>query len=154
VISLGTLALLRHPDQLAKLMADQSLVPGTVEELLRYLSIVEAGFRVAMADIEVGDTVIPAGDAVVTVAGSANRDDAAFAHADDFDITRNARHHVAFGYGIHQCLGQNLARSELEIVFGTLFGRMPGLRLAVPLDEVPFKDDSTIYGVRGLPVTW
>lgn len=154
VISLGTLALLRHPDQLAKLMADQTLVPGTVEELLRYLSIVEAGFRVATADIEVGDTVIRAGDAVVTVAGSANRDDTAFAHADDFDITRNARHHVAFGYGVHQCLGQNLARSELEVVFGTLFGRMPELRLAVPLDEVPFKNDSTIYGVRGLPVTW
>ncbi|HKN96628.1 MAG TPA: cytochrome P450 [Pseudonocardiaceae bacterium] len=154
VISLGTLALLRHPDQLAKLMADPSLVPSTVEELLRYLSIVESGFRVATADIEVGDTVIRAGEPLITIAGSANRDDTAFEHADDFDITRNARHHVAFGYGIHQCLGQNLARSELEVVFRTLFQRMPGLRLAVPLDDVPFKDDSTIYGVHGLPVTW
>ncbi|HEX5119279.1 MAG TPA: cytochrome P450 [Pseudonocardiaceae bacterium] len=154
VISLGTLALLQHPDQLARLMADPSLVTGTVEELLRYLSIVEAGFRVALADIEVGDTVIRAGEALVTIAGSANRDDAAFEHADEFDITRGARHHVSFGYGIHQCLGQNLARTELEVAFRTLFRRMPGLRLAVPVDEVPFKDDSTIYGVNALPVTW
>jgi cytochrome P450 len=154
VISLGTLALLRHPDQLAKLTADPSLVSGTVEELLRFLSIVEAGFRVATDDIEVGGTVIRAGDALVTVAGSANRDGAAFEHADELDVTRSARHHVSFGYGIHQCLGQNLARTELEVVFRTLFRRMPGLRIAVPVEEVPFKDDSTIYGVNGLPVTW
>ncbi|HEX3650162.1 MAG TPA: cytochrome P450, partial [Pseudonocardiaceae bacterium] len=88
VISLGTLALLQHPDQLAKLIADPSLVPGTAEELLRFLSIVESGFRVATADIEVGGTVIRAGEALVTVAGSANRDDAVFERPDEFDITR------------------------------------------------------------------
>lgn len=154
VISLGTLALLRHPDQLAALRADRSLIPGAVEEMLRYLSIVEAGFRVATADIELAGTVIKAGDGVIALAGSANRDDSAFTDPDRFDVTRGARHHVSFGYGIHQCLGQNLARMELEVVFGALFDRVPGLRLAVPVTEVPFKDDSVIYGVRALPVTW
>jgi cytochrome P450 len=154
VISLGTLALLQHPAQLAALRADESLVPTAVEELLRYVSIVEAGFRVAIEDIEIEGTVIKAGDGVIALAGSANRDKAAFEEPDGLDITRAARHHVSFGYGIHQCLGQNLARMELDIVFRTLFQRIPELRLAVPLAEVPFKDDSVIYGLHRLPVTW
>ncbi|HEX5403444.1 MAG TPA: cytochrome P450 [Pseudonocardiaceae bacterium] len=154
VISLGTMALLRHPEQLAALTADPSLIPSAIEEMLRFLNIVEAGFRVATADIELGGTVIRAGDGLIALAGSANRDSGAFDQPDDFDVTRGARHHVAFGYGIHQCLGQNLARMELEIVFGTLFRRMPGLRMAVPMADVPFKDDSFIYGVHSLPVTW
>jgi cytochrome P450 len=154
VISLGTMALLQHSDQLAALTADSSLIPSAIEEMLRFLTIVEAGFRVATEDIELAGTVIKAGDGLIALAGSANRDDSAFEHADDFDVTRGARHHVAFGYGIHQCLGQNLARMELEIVFSTLFRRLPGLRLAVPIADVPFKDDAFIYGVHSLPVTW
>jgi cytochrome P450 len=154
VISLGTMALLQHPDQLAALTADPSLLPSAIEEMLRFLNIVEAGFRVATADIELAGTVIRAGEGLIALAGSANRDDTTFEHADDFDVARGARNHVAFGYGIHQCLGQNLARMELEIVFGTLLRRMPGLRMAVPMTDVPFKDDSVIYGVHALPVTW
>jgi cytochrome P450 len=154
VISLGTLALLEHPDQLAALKADPALIPNAVEEMLRFLNIVEAGFRVALADIEIEGTVIKAGEGLVALAATANRDEAAFEQPDGFDITRGARHHVAFGYGIHQCLGQNLARTELAMVFGTLFRRIPGLRLAVPMTEVPLKNDSFIYGVNELPVTW
>jgi cytochrome P450 len=154
VISLGTLALLQNPEQLAALRADESLVPGAVEELLRYVSIVEAGFRTATEDIEIDGTVIKAGEGVIALAGSANRDKAAFDQPDELNIARGARHHVSFGYGIHQCLGQNLARMELDIVFRTLFRRIPGLRMAVPMADVPFKDDSVIYGVHALPVTW
>lgn len=154
VISLGTLALLQHPDQLDAIKADPSLIPNAVEELLRYLTIVEAGFRVALEDIDMDGTVIRAGDALIALAMTANRDGSTFEQADEFDIKRGARHHVAFGYGVHQCLGQNLARTELETVFGTLFRRIPGLRLAVDIDDVPLKKDTFIYGVHGLPVTW
>lgn len=154
VIGLGTLALLEHPDQLTALTADPELVPAAVEEMLRYLNIVEAGFRVATADIEIAGTVIPAGDGLVALAASANRDDSAFGHSGVFDIERGARHHVAFGYGIHQCLGQNLARMELDVVFRRLFRRIPGLHLAIPVADLPFKGDSIVYGVHELPVTW
>ncbi|HYS37263.1 MAG TPA: cytochrome P450 [Pseudonocardiaceae bacterium] len=154
VIALGTLALLEHPDQLAALTADPELVPAAVEEMLRYLNIVEAGFRVATADIEIAGTVIRAGEGLVALAASANRDDSAFGHSGVFDVARGARHHVAFGYGIHQCLGQNLARMELDVVFRNLFRRMPGLHLAIPVADLPFKADSFVYGVHELPVTW
>ncbi|HEY3608601.1 MAG TPA: cytochrome P450 [Pseudonocardiaceae bacterium] len=154
VIALGTLALLEHPDQLAALTADPESVPAAVEEMLRYLNIVEAGFRVATADIEIAGTVIRAGEGLVALAASANRDDSAFGHSGVFDIARGARHHVAFGYGIHQCLGQNLARMELDVVFRNLFRRIPGLHLAIPVADLPFKADSFVYGVHELPVTW
>jgi cytochrome P450 len=154
VIALGTLALLENPAQLSALTGDPTLVPRAVEEMLRYLTIVEAGFRVAVEDIEIAGQVIRAGEGLVALGASANRDEEAFDHADDLDITRSGRHHVAFGYGIHQCLGQNLARMELEIVFETLFRRIPDLRLAVPTSEIPFKDDAAVYGVYELPVTW
>ena len=74
--------------------------------------------------------------------------------ADEVDLERGARNHIAFGYGAHQCLGQNLARVELQVVFDTLFARIPTLRVAVPLAELPVKDDATIYGLHALPVTW
>jgi len=154
VIALGTLALLEHPDQRAALVTDPDLAPVAVEELLRYLTIVEAGSRVAMADIDIAGTTIKAGEGLIALGASANRDAAAFGHPDDFDIERGARHHVAFGYGIHQCLGQNLARTELDVVFRTLFARIPGLRLAVDVADLPFKDDAFIYGVYELPVSW
>jgi cytochrome P450 len=154
VIALGTLALVENPEQLTALTTDAALVPQAVEEMLRYLTIVEAGFRVATEDIEIAGQVIKAGEGLVALGASANRDEEAFAHADEFDITRGGRHHVAFGYGIHQCLGQNLARMELEIVFETLFQKIPGLRPAVPVAQLPFKDDAAIYGLYELPVTW
>ncbi|HEX4722916.1 MAG TPA: cytochrome P450 [Pseudonocardiaceae bacterium] len=154
VIALGTLALLEHPAQRAALVADPDLAPAAVEEMLRYLTIVEAGFRVATADIELAGTTIKAGEGIVALGASANRDAVAFGHPDELDITRSARHHVAFGYGIHQCLGQNLARTELDVVFRQLFRRIPNLKLAVDLAEVSFKNDALIYGVYELPVTW
>jgi cytochrome P450 len=122
MIALGTLALLEHPDQLAALRAadDQELVAGAVEELLRYLTIVHSGLRrIALADIQIGDQTIRAGDGVVIAIDAGNRDEQAFADPDRLDVHRDARQHVAFGFGVHQCLGQPLARAELQVVYGT-----------------------------------
>ncbi|MGP3937464.1 cytochrome P450 [Nonomuraea sp. KM88] len=155
MISLGTLALLENPDLLAELQADPTLMPGAVEELLRYFTIVDqATSRVATRDMEVDGVLIRAGEGVIAAASSANRDPRAFEDPDTLDIHRSARGHLAFGFGIHQCLGQNLARLELEIVYTTLFRRVPGLRPAVPFDELPFKQDANVYGLHRLPVTW
>ncbi|MFE9425679.1 cytochrome P450 [Kitasatospora sp. NPDC006697] len=156
MISLGVLGLLEHPDQLAAVKADPELLPGAVEELLRFFSISDSGTaRVALADIELGGVTIKAGEGILPLNNAANHDEAVFPDPDTLDIRREeARSHLAFGYGIHQCIGQNLARIELEIVYGTLFRRIPGLRLAVPFDELGFKDEALVYGVRRLPVTW
>src|SRR5205807_962733 len=113
MISLGTVALLENPDQLAAVRDDPALLPQAVEELLRYFSIVDqAGSRTALEDIEIGGVLIRAGDGVITLGASANWDERAFERPGDLDVRRGARHHVAFGYGAHQCLGQNLARLE------------------------------------------
>ncbi|MFE5299630.1 cytochrome P450 [Streptomyces sp. NPDC056632] len=154
MISLSTYTLLRHPDRLAELRADPALVPTAVEELLRFLSIADGMLRVAREDVEVGDTVIRAGEGVVFSTSVINRDDAVYPEPDSLDWARSARHHVAFGFGIHQCLGQNLARAELEIALGTLLRRLPGLRLAAPAEEIPFKPGDTIQGMLELPVAW
>jgi cytochrome P450 len=155
MISLGVLALLERPEQLAALLADPSGTPMAVEELLRYFTIVEFGnSRVATDDVELAGTTIRAGEAVVSLSNAANHDPEVFPEAGRLKLDRGARNHLAFGYGRHQCLGQNLARLELEIVFNTLFRRVPSLRLAVPAEEVPFKDDAEIYGIHRLPVAW
>jgi cytochrome P450 len=157
MIALGTLALLQHPDQLAELREtdDPRLMSAVVEELLRYLSIVQNGRRrVAVEDIAIAGHTIRAGEGVILATDIANRDGSVFAEPDRLDVHRDARGHVAFGFGVHQCLGQPLARVELQVVYGTLFRRIPTLRAAVDLDEVPFKHDSLIYGVYELPVTW
>ena len=155
MISLGVLALLTHPDQLAQLKADPSRTPLAVEELLRYFTIAEVvTSRIADEDVELGGVLIRAGEGVVGDALSANRDDRAFADAEKLDLARGSRNHVAFGFGPHQCLGQNLARKELQIVFDTLFRRVPTLALAAEPEDLPYKDDATIYGVYQLPVTW
>jgi cytochrome P450 len=157
MIALGTLALLEHPDQLAVLRAttDHGLIAGTVEELLRYLTIVHLGRRrLALADIEIDGQVIHAGDGVILATEVGNRDEGAFEDPDSLDLHRDARTHVAFGFGVHQCLGQPLARVELQVVYGTLYRRIPSLRLAVDLADIPFKADSSVYGVYELPVTW
>lgn len=154
MISLGMVTLLANPDQLAAIQADPGLLKGAIEELLRYLSIVEAGFRVAKEDIELDGVTIKAGDGLIALAGAANRDATAFPDPDTLDVRREEQHHVAFGYGAHQCIGQSLGRLELEIVFGTLLRRIPGMRLAVPMDELPFKDDTNLYRLYELPVTW
>ncbi|WP_329274499.1 cytochrome P450 [Streptomyces sp. NBC_00691] len=154
MISLGTYTLLRHPERLAELRADPGLVPAAVEELLRFLSIADGLLRVAREDVEIDGTVIRAGEGVVFSTSVINRDGAAYADPDSLDWSRSARHHLAFGFGIHQCLGQNLARAEMEIALGTLLRRLPGLRLAVPAEEIPFKPGDTIQGMLELPVTW
>jgi cytochrome P450 len=157
MIALGTLALLQNPDQLAQVREteDPALVANTVEELLRYLNIVHMGRRrVATEDVEVGGRLVRAGEGVVLTTETGNRDETAFPDPDRLDIHRKARHHVAFGFGVHQCLGQPLARMELQVVYGTLYRRIPGLRLAIPFEDVPFKHDMSIYGVHSLPVTW
>ncbi|GIH20648.1 cytochrome P450 [Rugosimonospora africana] len=155
MISLGVMTLLDHPAQLAAMVADQSITPLAVEELLRYFTIAEfATSRVAKENIEIGGVLIRAGEGVIALGTAANRDPAAFVNGDDLDLSRGARHHVAFGFGAHQCLGQNLARMELQIVFDTLFRRIPGLRLAGSVDALPFKDDAVVYGLYDLPVTW
>jgi cytochrome P450 len=110
--------------------------------------------RVAVEDIEIGGQVIHAGDGIVMPIEMANRDAAAFPDPDRLDILRPARYHVAFLFGPHQCLGQNLARVELQVVYGTLYKRIPALRLPAGLEQIPFKHDAIIYGVYNLTVTW
>ena len=130
-------------------------VPRLVEELLRYFTIAEfAVSRVAVADVEIGGVLIRKGEGVLPLTNVGNRDPEVFDRPDEFDVERGARHHLAFGFGAHQCLGQNLARMELRIVFDTLFRRVPGLRPAVPREELPFKDHAAVYGIHEFPVTW
>jgi cytochrome P450 len=157
MVALGTLALLEHPEQLAILRDtdDPAVVARAVDELLRYLTITHGGLRrVAMEDIEVGGQTIRAGEGIIVMNETANRDPAIFADPDRLDITRDARQHVTFGYGIHQCLGQPLARMELQVAYPALLRRIPTLRRAASLDDIPFKHDGFIYGVYHLPVTW
>lgn len=157
MITLGTLLLLDHPEQLATVRdsEDPKVVATAVEELLRYLSIVHLGRRrTALEDIDIAGETIRAGDGVILLSELANRDPAVFPDPDTLDITRNARHHLAFGAGTHHCVGQPLARMELQIVYPTLFRRIPTLRTAVAVDGIPFKHDAVIYGVHELPVTW
>ncbi|MFG2143321.1 cytochrome P450 [Streptomyces sp. NPDC048696] len=154
MLSLGTFTLLEHPERLAELKADPSLMPTAVEELMRFLSIADGILRVAGADIEVGATTIRAGEGVILATSVINRDASVYPEPDALDWHRSARHHVGFGFGIHQCLGQNLARAEMEIALGTLFARLPDLRLAAPADRIPFKPGDTLQGMVELPVTW
>ncbi|MDF5754530.1 cytochrome P450 [Spongiactinospora sp. TRM90649] len=156
MIPLGVLTLLRHPGQLRRAVADPALWPPAVEELLRYHSVVDwiAFDRVATADLEVGGVQIRAGEGIYVLGAAANRDERAFADPGRFDIDRDARTHVAFGYGVHQCLGQNLARAELEIAYRTLFERVPTLRVELPDEELRFKYDGPIFGLHELPVAW
>ena len=149
----GVVALLTHPDQLAKLRADPGLARGVVEETLRYWGPVDfIGRRIAREDIEVGGALIPTGEQTTVSLASANRDPARFANPDVFDITRaDANRHVAFGKGIHVCLGAPLARVEGHVAFDTLFRRYPDLRLAVPPEEVRW-GRSFLRGFARLPV--
>ncbi|MGB8945040.1 MAG: cytochrome P450 [Streptomyces sp.] len=154
MISLGTFTLLQHPEQLAELRSEQSLMPAAVEELLRFLSIADGMLRVAKEDIDVAGSTIRADDGVIFSTSLINRDGMAYETPEELDFHRADRHHLAFGFGIHQCLGQNLARAEIDIALRTLFERMPDLRLAVSAREIPFKPGDTIQGMLELPVIW
>ncbi|MEE1801644.1 cytochrome P450 [Streptomyces sp. JV176] len=155
MISLGTLALLEHPDELAALRADPARTPAAVEEMLRSFTIADAVVsRAATEDVEVGGVLIRAGEGVLVLSNAGNHDPAVYPRPDELDIERGARNHLAFGFGAHQCLGQNLARMELQIVFDTLVRRVPGLKLAAPVEKLPFKNDSSVYGIYEMPVSW
>jgi pentalenic acid synthase len=154
MISLGMFTLMQHPDQFEQVRSDPTLIPGAVEELLRYLPIGEIFHgRFAKEDIEIGEHVIKAGEGVLFLSGVINRDDELFPDADRLDIHRNSRHHLTFGYGVHQCIGQNLARAEIETTFEVLLRRLPGMRLAVPAEEL-MGTALLIPDVPSLPVTW
>ncbi|WP_328689355.1 cytochrome P450 [Streptomyces caniferus] len=156
MIALGTMCLLGNPGQLAALRADPSLMDNAVEELLRYLTIIQFGLRrVALEDVELGGHRIEAGATVLASLTSGNRDATQFSgDPDQLDVRRPYSPHLAFGHGIHQCIGQQLARVEMKAALSALIDRFPGLRLAVPAQEVPMRDDMLIYGVHELPVTW
>ncbi|MFC8275306.1 cytochrome P450 [Streptomyces sp. NPDC057271] len=155
MLSLGTFALLRNPDQLAALRADPALTDGAVEELLRYLSVAKTFMRTALEDVEVGGQTVEAGTTVVLSYNTANRDPDRFADPHVLDLGRQAAGHLAFSHGIHQCLGQQLARVEMRVAFRALVDRFPTLRLAVPAEEVRLRPETAdIFGVKSLPVTW
>ncbi|GAA4320836.1 cytochrome P450 [Streptomyces venetus] len=156
MLSLGTFALLRNPAQLAALRADPALTDQAVEELLRYLSVAKTFMRTALEDIELGGTTIEAGTTVVLSYHTANRDPERFTDPHVLDLRRqDAGGHLAFSHGIHQCLGQQLARVEMRVAFRALIDRFPTLRLAVPAEEVVLRPETAdIYGVKSLPVTW
>jgi cytochrome P450 len=155
MLGLGTFLLLQHPDQLARLRADPSLINGAVEELLRYLSVVQFGtMRGVLEDVEVGGQQFKAGETVICSLAAANRDPERFDNPEVLDVTRAHSAHVAFGHGIHQCLGQQLSRVEMQIAFRELFARFPDLRLNVEPSEVKLRNHSVVYGAATLPVAW
>ncbi|MGY4968027.1 cytochrome P450 [Streptomyces nigrescens] len=156
MIALSTMCLLQNPEQLAALRADPSLMDGAVEELLRYLTVVQFGVRrTALEDVELHGQQIKEGSMVVASLASGNRDTEHLADDPEaLDVGRSHTAHLAFGHGIHQCLGQQLARAEMKAALSALLDRFPTLRLAVPVEEVPMRDDMLVYGVHELPVTW
>ncbi len=156
MISLGTVALLEHPDVYERLgqTDDPAVVANTVEELMRYLTIVVSQVdRVATEDLEIGGQLIRAGEFVMMNLLAGNWDSEFVNEPEALDIERSARGHLGFGYGVHQCIGANLARVEMQVAFATLARRLPGLKLAVSPDELRFKE-SDIYGMAELPVSW
>lgn len=153
-ITLGTLVLLDTPGQYEALCADPELIPGAIEEILRYVNLVEQLSRVATDDIEIGGTVIRAGDGILLSCAAANLDPAVTTHPETLDVTRPPVGALAFSYGLHHCMGHNLARLELDVVLRTLTSRLPGLRPAVPVAEIPWTFDFTVARLLSFPVTW
>lgn len=156
MISLGTVALLQHPEVFERLgqSDDPTVIANIVEELMRYLTIVHSQVdRIATEDLMIGGQLIRAGEFVMMSLLAGNWDAEFVDNPESFDAGRNTRGHLAFGYGVHQCIGANLARVEMQVAFATLARRLPGLNLAVPPDELKFKD-ANIYGMKELPVSW
>ncbi|MFC5833479.1 cytochrome P450 [Nonomuraea insulae] len=154
MMGLSTLTLLTHPEQRKDLLEHPERIGTAIEELMRYLTIVQFGLgRVAKEDLEIGGQPIKQGELVVVAMNAANRDPRVFADPESLDLDRKMVRHLGFGYGVHACLGQNVARAELRTVLPKLFQRFPGLRLAVPLEEVPMDTTGTNYGVRKLMIT-
>ncbi|MFF3070001.1 cytochrome P450 [Kitasatospora sp. NPDC057904] len=146
-IALGVVTLLQHPEWIGD--------DRVVEETLRFHSVADlVSLRVAVEDVEISGQLVRAGEGIVPLVAAANHDEKAFSCPHAFDPARTERHHVAFGYGVHQCLGQNLVRIEMEIAYRRLFERIPGLRLAVPVEDLPLKYDGVLCGLHALPVRW
>jgi cytochrome P450 len=154
-VGLGTLLLLQHPDQLALVREHAEMVTGAVDEILRYLTIVHAGTpRIVLKDMIIGGQLIQAGDVAVVSLLSANRDADFMTDPDVFDVTRQPQAHLSFGHGIHQCLGQQLARLEMSVALTALLQRFPTLSLAASVGDLHFRGDGPVDGVRELPVCW
>ncbi|MEU0568856.1 cytochrome P450 [Nonomuraea sp. NPDC005983] len=155
MLALGTLALLRHPDQLAMIRDDPARIEPAVEELLRWLSVVQSlPPRTTTTEVEIAGHAIPAGSLVILSLPAANRDPALIDDPETLDITRGAAGHVAFGHGVHHCLGAPLARMEMRIAIPALLRRFPGLALADPYEQADFRVFSLVYGLHTLRVTW
>ena len=153
LISNGVLALLRNPDQLATLIANPDLLPGAVEELLRYTSPVNhATLRCTTEPTEIGDTTIPADEFVLIALTSANSDESRFPAADTLDITRAASGHMALGHGIHFCLGAPLARLEGQIAIGRLLDRFPNMTLNTDVENLSYRDNTLVHSLKRLPI--
>jgi cytochrome P450 len=152
LIGNGLLALLRHPAELRRLREDPSLVESAVEELLRYDGPAQRTGRMPSVDVEIDGRTIRKGDLLLAVIGAANRDPAHFPEPDRLDLTRGDNHHLAFGWGIHFCLGASLARAEAQLAINTVLRRMPALALATSAPE--WREASALRGLRALPVGW
>ncbi|RZQ63970.1 cytochrome P450 [Amycolatopsis suaedae] len=146
-IALGVITLLANPEWIGDERA--------VDELVRYHSVGDMlAMRTAVADVTIGGRLIRAGEGIIPLLASANHDEAAFGCPHRFDPAANGRNHVGFGYGVHQCLGQNLVRAEMACVHRTLFDRIPTLRITAAIEDLPFKYDGTVFGLHSLPVAW
>lgn len=159
LIVFGTLALLENPDQMAKMIEhsdDPKFIANATEELLRYISPTQTGRRrLALEDIEVGGQLIRAGEGVIALDHQSSRDPDVFTDPDRLDLERKeARRHNAFGFGTHQCAGQSLARVEMQVVYSTLYRRMPNIALAVPKEELPYREDTIVYILDTMPITF
>ncbi|MGH8792811.1 MAG: cytochrome P450, partial [Stackebrandtia sp.] len=151
----GTAVLLERRDVWQALIAGDASVVPVVDELLRYLTVVQVAFpRFALEDVEISGHTVGAGEVVLCSLSSANRDVAFGPGAESVDPSRSAPPHMAFGHGIHRCVGAELGRLEMRIAYPALLRRFPGLRLAVPFEELKFRELSIVYGVDALPVAW
>ena len=154
LIGLGAELLARHPDQRAELVADPTLIPAAVEEMLRIEAPTQVLPRTAMRDVELHGVTIPAGSRVMLIWGAANLDDREFADPERFDIHRRIQRHLSFGHGAHHCLGAQLARMDMQVALAALLDRFPGLHLAVPADQVQWKAGMAVRGPAALPIGW
>jgi cytochrome P450 len=155
MIALSVVTLLENQRQLGLLRAEPALIGRAVEELLRFHAVIQYGVvRRATADLTIGGQQVGAGDWVVCSLASANRDDGCWDEPGEFLVSREPAAHTSFGYGIHQCAGQHLARLELQIALAGLFRRFPGLRLAEPAGQLPFRTDMFVYGLHRVPLEW
>lgn len=157
MIALGTIALLEHPEtfELLGRTDDAAVIANIIEELMRYLTIVHSQVdRVATEDLSLGGETIHAGDFLLMNLPAGNWDPDFADDPTSFDAARNSKGHLSFGFGVHQCIGQHLARAEMQVALSTLARRLPDLALAVAADELRFQNEQEIYGIEELPVTW